>query len=220
MSLALVVVCTVTRRWSGAVLAAVGPAAAAGLTDYVLRPYVGGALGDNFPSKHATSMFALAAVCVVLLARGRLRERFRLLLAIVALALATAVAVSVVANGARTFTDTLAGGAVGIAVVPACTLVLDQVASRWSRFAASQSAELTGSSYEDRVWSYFQDYAGFGKRGYIYVLGIWASVWALSSPCSGCPVCRKLLRRRALKAGRSGIPCRRRPRLCSQRVPS
>ena len=45
------------------------------------------------------------------------------------------------------------------------------MAARWSSFAASRSAELTGSSYEDRVWSYFENYVSFGKRGYIYVLG-------------------------------------------------
>ena len=68
MTLALVAVCVAARRWSGAVLAAVATPAAAGLTEYVLRPYLGDPIGRDFPSGHAASMFGLAAVCAVLLA--------------------------------------------------------------------------------------------------------------------------------------------------------
>jgi membrane-associated phospholipid phosphatase len=173
LSLALAVACAVARRWSGAVLAAVAAPAATGFTGYVLRPYVGGPLGQIFPSKHAAGVFALAAVCVVLLAsppRQRLPNTFRLLLAFVALALAAAGAVSVVADGEHTFTDALAGAAVGTAVVLICTLLLDLTASRWSRFAVGQPATLTGDGPEARVWSFFHDYVDCGKPGYIYVL--------------------------------------------------
>ena len=173
MSLALVVTCAVTRRWSGAVLAAIAVPAATGFTSYVLRPYVGTPLGQNFPSKHAANMFALAVIYVVLLAnppRQRLPERLRFLLGFAALALATADAVSVIANGAHTFTDTLAGAAVGTVIALACALLFDLAASRWSRVAANRSTQLTGSDHEGKVWSYFHDYVECGKPGYTYIL--------------------------------------------------
>src|SRR5215470_8467788 len=67
ITLALVVACVATRRWSGAVLAAVAVPAAVGLTEYVLKPFVGQVIEQSFPSGHATSMFALATICAVLL---------------------------------------------------------------------------------------------------------------------------------------------------------
>jgi membrane-associated phospholipid phosphatase len=132
MTLALVVACVATRRWSGAVLVAVVAPAATGLTEYVLKPYVGGPLDAGFPSGHATIMFALAVVCAVLLAkppRRRVPGAVRLLLVFMALALATSVAVTMIAIGAHTFTDALAGAAVGAGVALACALALDLVTS-------------------------------------------------------------------------------------------
>ena len=136
MTLALVVACIATRRWSGAVLAAVAAPAATGLTEYVLKPYIGGPLDAGFPSGHATSMFALAVVCAVLLAkppRRRVPAAVRLLLVFMALALATTVAVTMIAWGAHTFTEALAGAAVGTGVALACALALDLVTSRAQR---------------------------------------------------------------------------------------
>jgi membrane-associated phospholipid phosphatase len=132
ITLALFVACVVMRRWSGAVLAAVVAPAAIGLTEYVLKPYVGGPLDAPFPSGHATSMFALAGVCAVLLAnppRRRVPGAVRLLLVFMALALATSVAVTMIAISAHTFTDALAGAAVGTGVALACALALDLVTS-------------------------------------------------------------------------------------------
>jgi membrane-associated phospholipid phosphatase len=130
MTLALVVACVATRRWSGAVLAAIAAPVATGLTEYVFKPYVGEGLDASFPSGHATSMFALAAVCAVLLARPpgrRVPGAVRFLLVLMALALATSVAITMIAIGAHTFTDALAGVAVGTAVALACALALDWV---------------------------------------------------------------------------------------------
>jgi membrane-associated phospholipid phosphatase len=130
MTLALVVACVATRRWSGAVLAAVAVPAATGLTEYVLKPYVGGAIGQGFPSGHATSMFALAAICAVLLVDPpgrRVPGVARLLLVFMALLLATAVAAAMVAIGAHVFTDAMGGAAVGTGVVLACAIALDLV---------------------------------------------------------------------------------------------
>src|SRR6516165_7018562 len=67
MTLALVLMCAASRRWSGAVLVATAVPAAIGLTEYVLKPYVGQAIEQSFPSGHATSMFALATTWAVLL---------------------------------------------------------------------------------------------------------------------------------------------------------
>ena len=140
MTLALVLACLATRRWTGAVLAAVAEPAATGLTEYVLKPYVGEPIGQAFPSGHATSMFALAAICAVLLVdppRRQVPGTVRLLGVFMALLLAAAVAAAMVAMGAHRFTDAVGGAAVGIAVVLACALTLDLVASRRPREPAA-----------------------------------------------------------------------------------
>ena len=140
MTLALALACLATRRWTGAVLAAVAVPVATGLTEYVLKPSVGQAIGQSFPSGHATSMFALAGCCAILLAdppRRRVPAAVRSLLVLMALLLAAAVAAAMVAIGAHRFTDAVGGAAVGIAVVLACALTLDLVASRQPREPAA-----------------------------------------------------------------------------------
>ena len=142
MTLVLALACVATRRWSGAVLAVVAVPGASALTEYLLKPYVGVLLGQSFPSGHATSMFALAAVCSVLLADPpgrRVPGAVRLLLMLMALLLAAAVAAAMVAIGAHVFTDAVAGAAVGTGVVLACALTLDLSASRARRAPAGQS---------------------------------------------------------------------------------
>jgi len=136
MTLVLATAFAATRRWSGAVLTVVAVPGAIGLTEYVLKPDVGGILGQPFPSGHATSSFALATVFAVLLSaspRHRLPGTLRLLLVLMALLLATAVAAAMVAINAHTFTDIVAGAAVGTGVVLACALALDLVTSRAHR---------------------------------------------------------------------------------------
>jgi membrane-associated phospholipid phosphatase len=129
MTLTLVLTSAAARRWRGAVLAAVAVPAAVGLTEYVLKPYVGQAIGHSFPSGHATSMFALATTCAVLLVNPPrcVSGVLRLLLVFMALLLAAAVAAAMVASGAHRFTDAVAGAAVGTGVVLACTLALDLI---------------------------------------------------------------------------------------------
>lgn len=142
MTLALVFACLATRRWSGAVLAAVAVPVASGLTEYVLKPSVGQAIGQSFPSGHATVMFALAAVCAVLLVNPphrRVPAVVRLLLVLGAALLASAVAAAMVAIGAHKFTDAVAGTAVGIGVVLACALTLDLATGRARRAPAARS---------------------------------------------------------------------------------
>jgi membrane-associated phospholipid phosphatase len=143
MTLALVVACVATRRWSGAILAAVAAPTASGLAEYVLKPCLRQSLDAGFPSGHATSMFALAAVCAVLLAdppHRRVPGAVRLLLVLMALAVATAVALTMIASGAHTFTDSVAGAAVGTGVALVCALTLDLVTSHARRALVAQSA--------------------------------------------------------------------------------
>jgi len=135
MTAALVVACVLTRRWSGAVLAAVAVPAGITLAEYVLKPLIGrtmlGAL--SFPSGHVTAVFALAGACAVLLVDPpghRVPGPARLLLALAALLAASAVAVATVAQAAHYFTDVVGGAAVGTGVVLACALTLDALATR------------------------------------------------------------------------------------------
>jgi membrane-associated phospholipid phosphatase len=130
MTVALVLACAATRRWSGVILAAVATPAASALTEVALKPLVGRILGDglSFPSGHATSTFALAGTCAVLLLDPpghRLPGALRLVLASLALLVAAAVAIAMVAQGWHYFTDAVGGTAVGIGMVLACALILD-----------------------------------------------------------------------------------------------
>jgi membrane-associated phospholipid phosphatase len=128
MTLALVLACVVARRPSGAILAAVATPAASALTELVLKPLVGRTMGSalSLPSGHATTSFALAGTCAVLLLDPpghRLPGAVRLVLASLALLAATAM----VARGAHYFTDVVAGAAVGTGMVLACALIHDRL---------------------------------------------------------------------------------------------
>jgi membrane-associated phospholipid phosphatase len=131
MTLALMLACALARRWRGVVLVIAAVPIAVGLTEYVLKPTVGDAIGQAFPSGHATSSFALAACFAVLLANPPLRvpDGVRRLLVLVAFLLAAAVAAAMVANEAHTFTDAVGGAAVGTGVVLGCALTLDALGS-------------------------------------------------------------------------------------------
>jgi membrane-associated phospholipid phosphatase len=135
MTAALVVACLLTRRWLGAALALVSVPAAGALTEFILKPVVDRTLHGwlSYPSGHATSMFALAMTCIVLLVdppRRKPSATVRVLLALCAVALAIAVATAMVVLGLHYFTDAIGGTAVGIATVLTVTLLLDQAAAR------------------------------------------------------------------------------------------
>jgi membrane-associated phospholipid phosphatase len=126
---ALALTSVVTRRWSGAVLALIAVPGAVGLTEYVLKPYVGTLINQAFPSGHATSSFALAATFAILVADPAYRRvpaALRVLLVLIALLLALAVGAAMIAIGAHVFTDVVAGAAVGTGVVLACAFILDE----------------------------------------------------------------------------------------------
>ena len=97
----------------------------------MLKPSVGEAIAQSFPSGHATAVFALAASWAVLLANPPLRvpSGVRLPLMVIPILLATAVAATMVAIGAHSFTDAVAGAAVGTGVVLACAFTLDALGS-------------------------------------------------------------------------------------------
>jgi membrane-associated phospholipid phosphatase len=151
LTAALVLACLVTRRWRGAALAGLAVPAAMALTEFVLKPLVGRSIRGyaSFPSGHATAMFALAAICAVLLAnppRPRLPRAVRLLLAGGAVLVAIAVPVAMVALGFHYFTDIVAGAAVGIGTVLLIALLIDlarPVARVPHRTAAEDTAALS-----------------------------------------------------------------------------
>jgi membrane-associated phospholipid phosphatase len=132
MTFMLMLAWAIIRQWRGAVLTAVAVPIAIGLTEYVLKPSIGEAIGQAFPSGHATSSFALAAIFAVLLASPPCRRvpgGVRLLLAVLAVLVAAAVAAAMVAVGAHTFSDAVGGAAVGTGVVLACAFTLDVLGS-------------------------------------------------------------------------------------------
>ena len=138
MTSVLVLACLVTRRWRGAVLAAVAVPAAAGVAELVLKPLVGrtlmGAL--SFPSGTEARVFAVAGVFAVLMAdpvRPRIPAAVRLALAVAVLLVAVAVAVALVGLDQHYFTDTVGGAAVGTAVALATALVVDRAIPPHSR---------------------------------------------------------------------------------------
>lgn len=134
-SLVLAALCGVLQRASAAGLALAAPAAAAALSDLVLKPLVGrpaAAGGYAYPSGHATAATAVAAVLVVLaLPGGTLAPRIspwglRGLWALAGLATCY-VGVALVALGYHSTTDVVGGAALGCGTVCGLALLLDRV---------------------------------------------------------------------------------------------
>jgi len=145
LTVIIAVACLVTGRVNGAVLAAVSVPGAVELTERVLKPFVGRTkLGFlSYPSGHATSTFALAAVLAVLMLHppGRaLTPVLRLIIPAVAVALACVVSTAMIALGFHYFTDTIAGATVGIGTAAATALVLDLPGPR--RWLAAADGQL------------------------------------------------------------------------------
>jgi membrane-associated phospholipid phosphatase len=131
MTLVLVGACLVTRRLRGAVLAAVAVPVAGGLSELVIKPLVGRIYGLDsltFPSGHATGVFTVAGVVAVLLLGPQYEQipvRLRALLVLASYAACAVVSVALVGVDFHYFTDTVAGGTTGTAVVLATAFVLD-----------------------------------------------------------------------------------------------
>jgi membrane-associated phospholipid phosphatase len=142
MTTALIVACLLTRRWRGALLAAIAVAAAEAVTQFLLKPLVGRTLHGYlvFPSGHTTGVFALAAVLTVLLTgplRPQLPSAIRVLVILAAFVAASATAVAMIAMGAHYFTDTVGGVAVAVGVVLATALTLDKLIALGAQRTAS-----------------------------------------------------------------------------------
>ena len=144
LTVIIAVACLVTGRVNGAVLAAVSVPGAVELTEHVLKPLVGRTkLGFlSYPSGHATSTFAIAAVLAVLMLNppGRaLTPVLRLIIPAVAVALACVVSTAMMGLGFHYFTDTIAGAATGIGTATATALVLDLPGPRrWQAAAVAR----------------------------------------------------------------------------------
>ena len=142
MTAALVLACLATRRWRGALLAAIAVPAGEAVTEYLLKPLVGRLLHGNlvFPSGHTTGVFVLAAVVAVLLTgplRPPMPTMLRLVLVVAAYLIASATAMAMIALGAHYFTDTVGGAAVATGMVLATALTLDKLAGPYGQRAAA-----------------------------------------------------------------------------------
>jgi membrane-associated phospholipid phosphatase len=132
----LVLACLVTRRLNGAVLVVVSFVAAAGLTEYALKPLVHETIRNSwltYPSGHMTSLCTLIAVAWVLMLnppRMRLRPAQRRLIIGALAILAAVVAVGLVVQIFHYFTDTIAGAAWGVCVALAAAFLVDIPAVR------------------------------------------------------------------------------------------
>ena len=152
MVVAIVAVCLLAGRLSGALLAALGLAVSEGLTEEVLKPlfhrtYVGSVV---YPSGHMTAIAALAATVTVLLllppqpARARV---LRYLVLAAAYVLVVAVPVGLIGLRWHYFTDIVGGAAVSVGTVIAVAFILDTPRvrrsfagpSRWLRVTVSRA---------------------------------------------------------------------------------
>lgn len=129
LTVVLVLAALAARRWRGAVLPVVAVPLAAALTELALKPLFGRTIGGalSYPSGHATSDFALAAVAAILFAgpaRPRIPAFARRLLLLGAFLFAAVVAVAVVGLWYHYFTDIIGGAAVGSGTVVLTALVL------------------------------------------------------------------------------------------------
>jgi membrane-associated phospholipid phosphatase len=147
---AIVIVCLLTRRLGGALLAALGLAVSEAVTEKLLKPlfhrtYLGSV---TYPSGHTTAIFALvSAVAVLLLMPPRPARARALQYLILAAAAVLAIVVPVGLMGLRWhyFTDTVGGAAVGLGSVLAIAFILDApIVRRWLA-AANRRIGRTGS---------------------------------------------------------------------------
>jgi len=140
--LSVVVICAVlvavfflSGRRRAAVLAALGPAVAAGCSEFVLKPLIDRRLHDDlvFPSGHTTGAVSIAVVVIVVLL-GPSRPPWPAPARVAASALATlgaiAVATALVGSGYHYATDTLGGFCVAVAVVLAVAWAIDAICVR------------------------------------------------------------------------------------------
>src|ERR1700722_2702327 len=133
--------CLAMRRYRAAILVAGGEIGASVLTS-LLKPEVGRMLGGSlsYPSGHTTAALALATGVVLVIASSeptRMPRSMRIALSVLAVGTASLVALGMVAWHEHYLTDTFGGAAVGIGVTISVALIVDYVADRRRRAAAS-----------------------------------------------------------------------------------
>jgi len=139
---ALALLFFLTGRRRAAVLAALGPAIAAGFTEFVLKPLIGRRIHDalSFPSGHTTAAVSVAVVVVIVLL-GPTRPGWppiaRWWASALALLAAVAVATALVGSGYHYATDTLGGFCVAVGVVLAVAWAIDEACVRSEHVASS-----------------------------------------------------------------------------------
>jgi len=130
--LVLLVVFLLAGRRRAAVLIALGPALAAGFTEFVLKPLIGRRIHDSlsFPSGHTTGAVSVAVVIVVVLlgpSRPHWPGLVRWAASVLAMLGAIAVATALVGSGYHYATDTLGGFCVAVGVVLTVALAIDEM---------------------------------------------------------------------------------------------
>lgn len=126
----VVVICLVTSRLNGVVLAIAAVPVADGLDDGLLKHLVDRTYFGQltYPSGHTTAAFAMmTTIAVVFLIPPQPygARTIRVLLAAAGCVVGAVVAIAVIALQWHTFTDTVAGAAVGVGAVCALALILD-----------------------------------------------------------------------------------------------
>jgi membrane-associated phospholipid phosphatase len=155
---ALVVPCVAVKRLDGALLAAVSiPAAIAvseGLKQLFDRTLNGAPV---YPSGHTTTVFALAAVVMMLVLRPSrhvLPFALRLAITLAVMLTACAVALAMIGLNWHYFTDTLAGAAVAVGMVVGVSLAIDwafrRATAAGSTTAPAKAADPAGPAGPDR----------------------------------------------------------------------
>jgi undecaprenyl-diphosphatase len=150
---AIVIACLLTRRFGGALLAALALGVSEAITEVLLKPvfhrtYLGSV---TYPSGHTTAIFALIATVAVLLlmpprpasakVRGDKPARRALQYLVLAAACVLAIIVPIGLMGLRWhyFTDTVGGAAVGLGTVLALAFILDApIVRRWLAAASGR----------------------------------------------------------------------------------
>ena len=126
----VVVICLLTGRLNGVVLAVAAVPVAAGLDDGLIKHLVGRTYFGQltYPSGHTTAAFAIVTTIAIVFLIPPQPYGARLLRVLIAEAgfiVGATVAIAVIALQWHTFTDTLAGAAVGVGAVCALALILD-----------------------------------------------------------------------------------------------
>jgi undecaprenyl-diphosphatase len=134
----MAVVALALRHYRLAALAALAPAVATVLTEYVVKPIVDRRFvavyfrsrgGSFYPSGHEAGVASLTTVAVIAVAALTVSRLWRAVAVSVAALVDAAAAIGLVGNHYHYATDTIAAVALSVATVLACALLIDRVGS-------------------------------------------------------------------------------------------